>query len=112
LGKSEQRELYTRLSLLVTHLLKLHLAVQDHPHDLRRAGRGWRTTVKTQRLDVAKVLRDNPSLRAAVPAELADAYAIARLEAAAALEVEEDTVPTACPWTPSQVLDHDFFPVP
>lgn len=112
LGKSEQRELYTRLSLLVTHLLKLHLAAQGRPEDLRRAGRGWRTTVKTQRLDVAKVLRDNPSLRAAVPAELADAYAIARVEAAAALEVEEDTVPSACPWTAAQVLDHDFFPAP
>jgi hypothetical protein len=110
LGKSEQRELYTRLSLLLTHLLKLHIAAQCLPHDLSRAGRGWRTTVKTQRLGVAKVLRENPSLLPAVPTELADAYEIARLETAAALEVEEDTVPTGCPWTAAQVLDGDFWP--
>jgi hypothetical protein len=45
-----------------------------------------------------------------VPAELADAYAVARVEAAAALELEEDTVPETCPWTPTQVLDTDFWP--
>src|SRR5262245_46621292 len=54
LGKSEQRELYHRLSSLLAHLLKLALAAQHSPLDLQRAGRGWRATVKTQRLGVAK----------------------------------------------------------
>jgi hypothetical protein len=110
LGKSEQRELYNRLSLLLTHLLKLHLAAQRLPQDLSRAGRGWRATVKTQRLGVAKVLRDNPSLRTTVPAELVDAYAVARVEAAAALEMEEAMISESCPWMAAQVLDTDFWP--
>ena len=110
LGKSEQRELYHRLSSLLAHLLKFALAAQHSPQDLRRAGRGWRATVKTQRLGVAKVLRENPSLRTTVSAELADAYAIARIEAAAALEMEEATIQEICPWTAAQVLDVDFWP--
>ena len=59
LGKSEQRQLYDRLIVLLTHLLKLHRAAQTLPRDLERAGRGWRTTVKTQRLRVQKVLREH-----------------------------------------------------
>ena len=61
LGKSEQRELYHRLSSLLAHLLKLTLAAQHSSQELQRAGRGWRATVKTQRLGVAKVLRENPA---------------------------------------------------
>jgi Domain of unknown function DUF29 len=110
LGKSEQRELYHRLSSLLEHLLKLALAAQHSPQDLRRAGRGWRATVKTQRLGVAKVLRENPSLRTTVPTELADAYAVARGEAAAALEMEEAVIPETCPWLATRVLDADFWP--
>jgi hypothetical protein len=110
LGKSEQRELYSRLSVLLTHLLKLHYAALERPEDLRRARRGWRATVTTQRLSLAKILRENPSLRPIIPAELADAYAVAQVEAAAALEMENATMPGTCPWSATQVLDADFWP--
>jgi hypothetical protein len=110
LGKSEQRELANRLSPLLEHLLKLAIAASRFPQDLSRAERGWRATVKTQRLQVAHVLRDNPSLRPTVPRALTDAYEIARVQAAAALDIEEVTVPKTCPWTPEQVLDTDLWP--
>lgn len=110
LGQSEQRELYHRLTRLVEHLLKLHLAARFLPHDFHRAARGWRNTVKAQRLELAKVLRANPSLRPTVPGELAEAYAVARLEADTALTLEEDVIPLVCPWSAEQVLDRDFWP--
>ena len=110
LGKSEQRELYSRLSILLTHLLKLYHGALERPEDLRRARRGWQATVTTQRLGVAKILRENPSLRPTIPAELADAYAVARVEAAAALEIEDATIPETYPWTVAQVLDANFWP--
>ena len=110
LGKSEQRELSNRLSPLLEHLLKLAIAVSRFPHALSRAERGWRATVKIQRLQVVHVLRDNPSLRSTVPRVLADAYDVARVQSAAALDIEEVTIPEACPWTPEQVLDADFWP--
>ena len=110
MGKSEQRELSNRLSPLLEHLLKLAIAAERLPYDLRRAGRLWRMTIKAQRLRVAQVLRDNPSLRPTLSRALADAYEVARLEAAATLGIEEDTVPLACPWTSQQVLDAGFWP--
>ena len=110
LGKSEQRELTNRLSPLLEHFLKLALAAQHCPQDLQRAGRGWRATVKTQRLGVAQVLRDNPSLRPTVPHALTDAYEVARVQAAAGLDLEEAMVPVSCPWAVSQILDADFWP--
>lgn len=110
LGKSEQRELVHRLRPLLEHLLKLALAAQHGPQALQRAGRGWRATVKTQRLHVAQVLRDNPSLRPTLPRVLEDAYEVARVEAAVALDIEEALVPATCPWGAGQVLDADFWP--
>ena len=110
LGKSEQRELVHRLEPLLEHLVKLTIAAERLPHDLQRARRLWRITVKTQRVKVAQVLRDNPSLRPTVPQAVADAYAVARLEAAAALDLDEATIPETCPWTPDEVLKADFWP--
>jgi uncharacterized protein DUF29 len=107
---SQQDKLASHLLVLLTHLLKLMVAAQRFPHDYVRAARGWRLTCQAQRLQVAKVLRRNASLRPTVQDEIADAYAIARLEAAAALATEEDAVPEACPWTPAKVLATDFWP--
>lgn len=75
-----------------------------------RAGWGWRTTCRTQRLLLAKRLRRSPSLRPTVPEECVEAYEIARDEAATALGVDETCVLLTCPWTPEQVLDQDFWP--
>lgn len=105
LRQSEQRALSHRLTRLIEQLLKLHL-----PHDLHRAGRGGRNTVTAPRLELATVLRANPSWRPTVPAELADAYAVPRLEVDTALALEEDVIPLLCPWSAEQVLDAAFWP--
>ena len=109
-GHSQRDAIASHLVILLTHLLKLSIAASHLPHDWERAGRGWRTTCRTQRRLLAKRLRRNPSLRPTVPEECVEAYEIARDEAATALEVDEATVPLVCPWTPEQVLDADFWP--
>ena len=109
-GHSQRDALASHLMVLLTHLLNLEIAARERPGDLVRAGRGWRTTCRIQRRLLEKRLRRNPSLRPTVPEECAEAYAIARDEAATALEVDEAVVPLACPWTPEQVLDMDFWP--
>jgi hypothetical protein len=109
-GKSEQRQLYDRLIVLLEHLLKLAVAHEQFPGMYEHNRRGWRASCRTQRLRLAKVLRDNPSLTPTVPAELADAYAVARVDAASALEIDEDAGPPQCPWTPDEVLAADFWP--
>ena len=110
MGHSQRDALASHLLVLLTHLLKLAIAARERPVDLARAGRGWRTTCRTHRRLLAKRLRRNPSLRPTVPEECAEAYVIARDEAATALDVEEAVVPAQCPWTPEQILDEDFWP--
>jgi hypothetical protein len=110
MGHSQRDALASHLLVLLTHLLKLAVAAREHPADLVRAGRGWRTTCRTQRRLLAKRLHRNPSLRPTVPEECAEAYVIARDEAATALDVDEAMVPAQCPWTPEQILDEDFWP--
>src|SRR5262249_14133808 len=69
LGHSNRDALPSHLVILLTHLLKLAIAARHLPHDLTRAGRGWQGTCRTQRLQIAKRLRRNPSLRTVVPEE-------------------------------------------
>lgn len=99
---SERRESINRLAILLAHLLKW----QYQPE---RRGNSWRLTIKIQRLDVATLLRDNPSLRARLDGFLRDAYAKATLQAAREFEAEETLFPEVCPFTVEQVLD-DHWP--
>ena len=61
-----RRELYRRLRILLAHLLKW----QHQPTE--RSG-VWAGTVRTQRQDIAKLFKDNPSLKRYLPEELRDA---------------------------------------
>jgi hypothetical protein len=103
-------ELYNRLIILLAHLLKLQVSARLLPGVYERAQRGWRLSCAEQRRRLTRVLTRNPSLRPAVPAELEDAYEVARLQCLAALQVGEADVPETCPWTPAQVLGRDFYP--
>jgi uncharacterized protein DUF29 len=110
MGSSERGELANRLSVLLAHLLKLQIAAVRLPYIYDRAQRGWHLTCTEQRLQLKRLLRRNPSLRPTVSDELPDAYAIARLQAAIALGVDEASLPLTCAWTPEEVLEVDFWP--
>jgi len=107
---STQGELYDRLIVLLAHLLKLQVAAALLPGVYDRAQRGWRLTCAEQRRRLARLLRRNPSLQPIVPEDMAEAYDVARLQATAALQVDEVRMPAQCPWTPEQVLDDAFWP--
>ena len=110
MGSSERGELANRLSVLLAHLLKLQIAAERLPYIYDRAQRGWHLTCTEQRLQLKRLLRRNPSLRSTISDELPDAYAIARLQAAIALGVDETSMPLTCTWTPEEVLEADFWP--
>jgi hypothetical protein len=75
-----------------------------------RAQRGWRLTCTEQRRRLARLLRRSPSLQPTAPAEVAEAYEVARLQATAALQVDETRMPAQCAWSVEQVLDEAFWP--
>jgi hypothetical protein len=58
LGKRDRRELASRLQVLVIHLLKWHYQPEG-----RVQGHSWRSTIRTQRLELRLLLQDSPSLR-------------------------------------------------
>jgi hypothetical protein len=107
---SAREQLYDRLIVLLAHLLKLQVAAATLPGVYDRAKRGWRLTCAEQRRRLARLLRRNPSLQPVVVTELAEAYAVARLQATAALQVFETLMPETCPWEPEQVFNPDFWP--
>ena len=58
LGRSERRELGSRIRQIIEHLVKLQLSPAAEP----RAG--WRASIREQRTEIADLLQDSPSLRA------------------------------------------------
>jgi len=105
LGKRDRRELASRLQVLVMHLLKW-----CYQPKRRVQGRSWRSTIRTQRLELRLLLRDSPSLRPQVPAFLVGLYPAARADACDETGLPETVFPQECPWTAEQVLDNAFWP--
>lgn len=103
MGRSERRAITSRLEVLLMHLLKWR-------YQPERQGRSWRLTVKEQRRRLARLLAENPSLRAELPAIFADAYADAVLSAARETGQEETAFPDTCPFALADVLDAEFWP--
>jgi hypothetical protein len=103
MGKSEKRELTSRLEVLLMHLLKW----QYQP-----GGRGasWEITITNQRMDLTVHLNDNPSLKSKLPESIAYAYRKARGEAYAETGLDRNTFPKECPWPFEQFIDEDFWP--
>ena len=102
-GKSEQRELASRLSVLLAHLLKW----QYQPE---RRGNSWRRTIRAQRRSLAVRLKRTPSLKAILrdPDWLEEIWQDAI--SAATAETGLDTFPESCPWDVPQVLDAEWMP--
>jgi hypothetical protein len=103
MGRSDRREIRSRLVVLLAHLLKW----QFQP-----GGRttSWSGTIVEQRHQIDLVIADSPSLRLAVAEALDDAFRRARSLAAAETDLAETIFPTACSYTPDQILSIDFLP--
>ena len=102
-GKSEKRELASRMAVLLSHLLKWQ-------HQPGRRGSSWTRTLKEQRKAIAAAIRQTPSLKAS----LSDADWLAGVWADAVTKAVDETgldsFPEDCPWSMAQVLTEEFFP--
>lgn len=103
MGRSEQKELESRLSLIIMHLLKMQYQPQ-------RRGRSWATTIAIQCIDLRRHLRKNPSLRAQLAEAIADIYPDAVQKAAIETRLPSSIFPIDCPWTVEEILDKDWLP--
>jgi len=102
-GKSEQRELESRMAVLLAHLLKW----QFQPE--RQSG-SWKRTITEQRKAVHIRLKKNPSLKA----DLQDADWWISVWADAVTKAVDETgigsLPESCPWAIDDILADGWFP--
>ncbi len=103
-GKSEQRELASRMALLLAHLLKW----QYQPE---RRGASWENTIRAQRAEIAYGLLDTPSLRPKFQEDRWLKMVWAKAIAQASSETGLDCFPDTCPWAmETEVLNEAWLP--
>ena len=103
-GKSEQRELASRMALLMAHLLKW----QFQPG---RQGRSWQITIRNQRRAIALHLKQAPSLKS----KLMDAEWLEIVWGDAVYQASKETgldnFPETCPWSIENILADGWMPI-
>lgn len=92
LGRHEKRELVSRLTVLLHHLLQWRFQPG-------RRSRSWEVSIANTRDELADHLADNPSLKALLPEAVAKAYRRARRTASNETGLLESALPSECPWT-------------
>jgi hypothetical protein len=104
-GKSEKRELASRMAVLLAHLLKWSRQPKMRTNS-------WRLTISVQRKRIALAVKATPSLKTVMrdPDWREDTWldALAQVQKETGLALED--LPATCPWTMEQAADQDFWP--
>ncbi len=103
MGRGEKRELVSRLTILLQHLLKW----QFQPG---RRSVSWRLSIENTRLQLEDHMRDNPSLKSQLDEVMRSAYRRALNEAVAETGFARTAFPTDCPYIYEQAMRPDFWP--
>jgi len=105
LGRSERRELGSRIQVIIEHLMKLQASTATEPR------RGWQASVRRERAAIRRLLKDSPSLRGTVADMIAESIPEARalLEEELAAYGERSAELHSLDYTADQVLG-DWLP--
>lgn len=103
MGRSEKRELESRLTVLLLHLLKWTY------QEVRRS-RSWQLTIDEQRIKFEEVLEENPSLKSHLDDILKQAYRLAIIQASRETNISKSVFPVSCPWELSELIEEDYYP--
>lgn len=103
MGRSERRELESRLEVLITHLLKWQYQEGLRSHR-------WRLTIVGQRAKVNDCLAESPSLKHKLSESLAKAYRYSLISAEKETNISRKVFPSVCPWSFEQIINSEFYP--
>ena len=103
MGISELRELESRLTVLLMHLLKWQYQANFQT-------RSWILRIKEQRRRIVKRIQQSPSLKSKLNEVIEDAYDLARGDATDVTGLPESDFPMKCPWKYQQIVDMEFWP--
>lgn len=101
MGRSEKRQLESRLEILIMHLLKWQF--QPNLRD-----QSWQLTIKEQRLRLEKLLTENPSLKSRLDDAKDKIYPLAVISAEK--ETGLSIFPETCPYELKEILFAEFLP--
>lgn len=102
-GRSEKRELASRMTVLLVHLLKWQ-------YQSGRRGSSWQRTIKEQRRAIGEHIAETPSLKNSLNDERWARKTWADAVTKAVDETGLDVFPDTCPWSMQQALDPEFYP--
>jgi len=103
MGRTEKRELVSRLTVLLLHLLKWRFQPNKRSNS-------WKHSIATSRDQLAEHLDDNPSLKSKLPQAITSAFRYARRGAADETGLDDSVFPELCPWTFDQMMEEEFWP--
>jgi Domain of unknown function DUF29 len=98
LGRSDKRELKSRLTVLLMHLLKWH-------YQPAQRSNSWRATIAEQQIRILDLLSESPSLVSYLKSEAERCYNNAKSLAAAETGLNPSTFPQDCPYLLTEVLE-------
>ena len=103
-GKSEQRELASRMAVLLAHILKWEFQPQ-------KRSVSWTLTIKEQRRLLARRLQRTPSLVPMLsdPEWIDEIWIDAKALAEKETGLDIGTFPEVCPWVLAHVLEEDWL---
>jgi Domain of unknown function DUF29 len=103
LGRSDRRELQSRLTVLLMHLLKWQFQSE------LQCG-SWRGTLAEQRIRIGKLLKDSPSLRSFFEISIDECYNDAIIQASAETGLSRERFPVSCAYRIEDILNPEFLP--
>lgn len=102
MGRSDARDLDSRITQMLEHLLKLRLV---HGAIFDRNSRGWQASIARQRGEILSLLDESPSLKRRIGAKLIEkCYRNASAVVAAEYDVK---APDECPFSPPDILSSE-----
>lgn len=102
MGRSEKRELKSRLIVLLMHLIKW----QYQPE---KRSESWRSTITEQRICIEALLEDSPSLQPILTEVFEDCYQKARLKASDETGIKLNFFPKESPFNLEETLNNYFL---
>ena len=103
LGRQQRQELRNRLAILIGHLLKWQ-------YQSEKRSRSWLATIRVQRRDILRLIKENPSLQAYLEEAILEAYDNAKDLAMGETDLPEETFPKECHFVSPEILNQDFYP--
>lgn len=106
MGKSERKELKSRLTVLIEHLLKIKFWQSEKANNAR----GWRQTIVEQRRQIEYLLSDSPSLKGLLAEIWFECYVNARKDIIKKYELDAEIFPTEPAFSLEDILNEDYIP--